>query len=50
MTAAEKWYNASESIETHTLEANPLSQGHHITFLIKLNRTWVESLDRRQKS
>ena len=32
---AQKWYSTSESVETHTLESNPLSQGHHITVLIE---------------
>ena len=30
---AHKWYSTSESVETHTLESNPLSEGHHITML-----------------
>jgi len=32
---AQKWYSTSESVETHTLESNSLSQGHHITILIE---------------
>ena len=32
---AQKWYSTSGSVETHTLESNPLSQGHHITILIE---------------
>jgi hypothetical protein len=31
---AQKWYSTSESVKAHTLESNPLSQGHHITILI----------------
>jgi len=47
---AQKWYSTSESIETHTLESNPLSQGHHITILIKTKQNVGGKLDRRQQS
>ena len=47
---AQKWYSISESVETHTLESNFYLKGTILLFLLKLNRTWVESLDRRQQS
>ena len=44
----QKWYSTSESIETHTLESNPLSHGHHITILIETEQNVGGKLDRRQ--
>jgi hypothetical protein len=35
---AQKWYSTSEPVETHKLESNPLSQGHHITILIEIEQ------------